>query len=197
MEIAKEQEIINRIHEGDSSAEEELIKLLYPRVKMIVGSRVAEHEVRREIINDIFVSVILKIRDGSYENERESTLISYLNGVARFKIQNYYRRYYRKIKMEVNYSEEFTDNKELYDYIKLDVEENEEIEQNKKFWKEMINKLKPKYKNVLFLRYYDDLSVIEIGNKLNISPQKVSDYLKYSKQLLLKEISENKNENIF
>jgi DNA-directed RNA polymerase specialized sigma24 family protein len=39
------------------------------------------------------------------------------------------------------------------------------------------------------MRYYENLSVKEISKKLNIPPQKVSDYLKYAKILLLEKFN--------
>ena len=49
-----------------------------------------------------------------------------------------------------------------------------------------IKKLKPKYREVLYLYYYKDLSMEEVAEKLGISPRRVSERVNYSQKLLKK-----------
>jgi RNA polymerase sigma-70 factor (ECF subfamily) len=49
---------------------------------------------------------------------------------------------------------------------------------------ESIEKLKPKYKEILYLYYYKELSRAEVADKLGISPRRVSERVNYAQKLL-------------
>ncbi|MBA7652706.1 hypothetical protein ES703_60545 [subsurface metagenome] len=49
-----------------------------------------------------------------------------------------------------------------------------------------IKKLKPKYREVLYLYYYKGLSREEVAKKLSITPHRVSERVNYSQKLLKK-----------
>jgi len=51
-----------------------------------------------------------------------------------------------------------------------------------------LKKLKPKYREVLYLYYYRELSRAEVAEKLGISLRRVSERVNYSQQLLKKMI---------
>ena len=47
-----------------------------------------------------------------------------------------------------------------------------------------IERLKPKYKEVLYLYYYKELSREEVANRLGIQPNRVSERVNYAQKLL-------------
>jgi len=49
-----------------------------------------------------------------------------------------------------------------------------------------LEKLKPKYKEILYLYYYKELSRDEVAKKLEISPRRVSERVNYAQKLLKK-----------
>jgi RNA polymerase sigma factor (sigma-70 family) len=51
---------------------------------------------------------------------------------------------------------------------------------------EAIKRLKPKYRQVLYLYYYKELSREEVARELGISPRRVSERVNYSQKLLKK-----------
>jgi RNA polymerase sigma-70 factor (ECF subfamily) len=51
---------------------------------------------------------------------------------------------------------------------------------------EAIRKLKPKYREVLYLYYYKELSREEVAQKLGITTRRVSERVNYSQKLLKK-----------
>jgi RNA polymerase sigma-70 factor (ECF subfamily) len=53
-----------------------------------------------------------------------------------------------------------------------------------------IKKLKPKYKDILYLYYFKGLSREEVARKLDISPRRVSERVNYSLKLLKKIIKQ-------
>ena len=59
-----------------------------------------------------------------------------------------------------------------------------------KMMAENLAKLKPKYKEVLFLYYYRDLSREEVARRLRISPRRVSERVNYAQKLLKKHLKD-------
>ena len=190
MDILNPNDIVARICNDDPAAEKELVNLFYRKVRMIVSLSVNDSEDRKEIIDDILVAVILKIRNGSFDPERDSSLVNYVYGITRNTINQYFKKLYKKRDEKIR--SEVPDNNIISSAERSEFEKNEERERNKKMFRELIDGLKPKYRDVIYFRYYDNLSVAEISKKMDITPQKVSDYLKYARQLLMQEIPKNK-----
>jgi RNA polymerase sigma-70 factor (ECF subfamily) len=192
MGIINQNDIVTSIRNNDPAAENELVKLYYRRIRMIVSLSVNDSEDRKEIINDILIAVILKIRNGSFDAEKESSLTSYVYGITRNSINQYLKKLYKKRHLDQKLRTELPENHIVSSVEKSEFEKNQESENNKKMIRKLINGLKPKYRNVIYFRYYDNLSVAEISKKMGIPPQKVSDYLKYAKQLLMQGFPRNK-----
>ena len=185
MDILQENELIKKIQQKDKFAENNFISAYYPKIKMLIAMKINQFEDREELANDILVAAVLKIRNGKFDLERDSSLSKYIYGITRNTINQYFKDYYKKRGRDERLQNELLGNSLNANVERYEFEKTEEIKQNKKIWRNLIEQLKPKYREVVYLRYYDNLSVSEIGEKLNISPQKVSDYLKYSKQLLM------------
>lgn len=183
MDILTENELIKKIQQKDKFAETNFYSAYYPKIKMIIAMRVNQFEDREELANDILMAAIIKIKEGRYDSDRDSNLAKYIHGIARNIITQYYRDFYRAREREKILCEELKESSDVYNK-QNELEENEEFENRQKIWRDSINKLKPKYRKVVYLRYYKNLSVAEISEVMNITAQKVSDYLKYSKKLL-------------
>jgi RNA polymerase sigma-70 factor (ECF subfamily) len=181
--------IVTGICNDDPSAEKEFVRQFYRKVRMVVSQRVNDPEDRKELINDILIAVILKIRDGSFDPERDSNLSNYVYGVTSNTINQYLKKLYVKRNLDEKLKQDFAGDSIPGFIERSEFEKNEEIERNKKLFRESIDKLKPKYRDVIYFRYYDNLSVADIAQKMDIPPQKVSDYLKYAKQLLMQSIT--------
>ena len=185
MEIAKEKDLIKRIHQKDSVAEKEFVSSYYSKIKMIVIMRINDREDQKELINDILVAALLNLRNNNFDLERESGLSKYIYGITRNKITQYLKDYYKKRERDEIINEEILVSSINAKTEKFEFEKREETEQNKKIWRNLVEQLKPKYREVIYLRYYKNFSISEISEEMNLPPQKISDYLKYSKQLLM------------
>jgi len=185
MEVLNEKDLITRIHQNDSAAENEFVSVYYSKIRMIVSMRINDREDQKELISDILIAAIEKIRSGNYDLNRESTLSKYVFGITRNLITQYLKDYYKKRDRDERLKNELLGNTLNVKTEKFEFEKREEIEQNKKIWRNLIEQLKPKYREIIYSRYYKNLSVAEISKEMNLTPQKVSDYLKYSKQLLI------------
>ena len=74
----------------------------------------------------------------------------------------------------------------------LDPEEELITEQKKKLVKELVDKLKPKYRQLIEMRYYDELSYEEIAEKLEMPLGTVKAQLFRAKDLLYNIMKSNK-----
>jgi RNA polymerase sigma-70 factor (ECF subfamily) len=186
MGILNEKELVNSIILGDKNAEKQFVEYYYDKVKLIVDIRLWNREDRQEIVNDILVAAIIKIRAEKFIFSENSSLTKYVHGITRNTITQYYKDYYYRIDKERELEEKISQSSNPLDSREAEYEEKDDIEFNKRVWAESISKLKKKYRKVIYLKYYQDLSIGEISEIMDIPPQKVSDYLKYAKQLLLK-----------
>jgi len=192
MIIENEKELLAAIIQGNQNAEKEFIDSYYRKIKLIVDVRMRNREDKQEIVNDILVAAIIKIRERKYIYDENSSLTKYVHGIAKNIINQYYRDYYHRTEKEDQVEQMISDKHNLMDYGKLYYEEQEEIENRKKMWARSISKLKLKYRKVIYLRYFENLSIGKISELMEITPQMVSDYLKYSKQLLMKDLKRRK-----
>jgi RNA polymerase sigma-70 factor (ECF subfamily) len=74
----------------------------------------------------------------------------------------------------------------------LDPEEELITEQKKLLVKELVDKLKPKYRQLIEMRYYDELSYEEIAEKLEMPLGTVKAQLFRAKDLLYNIMKSNK-----
>ena len=192
MTIINEKELVTSIIRGDKKAEKKFVDSYYNKIKLIVDVRMRNREDKQEIVNDILIAAIIKIREQKYICGENSSLTKYVHGIARNIINQYYKDYYYKIDREDQLQQVVSEMHDLLDYGKFDYEEKEELANKRKRWTKSISKLKLKYKKVIYYKFYKNLSISEISEIMNIPPQKVSDYIKYSKHLLMKDIKRKK-----
>jgi RNA polymerase sigma-70 factor (ECF subfamily) len=69
-----------------------------------------------------------------------------------------------------------------------DPQETLEVQELSEKVKKALGRLKPKYRDVLYLYYYQELSREEVASSLGISTRKVSELVNYALKLLRKEL---------
>lgn len=136
----------------------------------------ANKEATEDIVQETFISAM----KGLINYKGTSSHKTWLCGIAKNKILNYYRNNIRK--------EDFAYAEEL-DYVK----DNQDIEfmiinlETRKIILETLNNLKSIYKYVLILKYMDDYSVNEIATCLCKTPKSIDGILQRSKNSFKKE----------
>ncbi|MCB2313778.1 sigma-70 family RNA polymerase sigma factor [Clostridium tagluense] len=136
----------------------------------------ANKEATEDIVQETFISAM----KGLISYKCTSSCKTWLCGIAKNKILNYYRDNIRK--------EGFACVEEL-DYV----EDNQDIElmlinlETRKVILETLNNLKPIYKYVLILKYIDDYSVKGIAKCLCKTPKAIDGILQRSKNSFKKE----------
>lgn len=186
----QETEIIQRVYAGDSRAENELFSQFDSRivrkVRLSIGTK---NEDWQDIVSEIQVALLNNLREGKFDVERGVSLGTYVFGITMNKIRDYFK--FRK-KQEIMTPIQ----PEEHD---LSVPEDPDIEgqEIRTMLRQLLEKLKMQYKEVLYLRYYEELSVAEISQKINLPPRRVSERINYAVKLLQKECQKQKFFSIF
>jgi RNA polymerase sigma-70 factor (ECF subfamily) len=127
-----------------------------------------------DVVNEIMTNVIEKIQKNEFRGD--SSIGTFIYTITNRRIIDYIRQKSKTLK-EVPTPKSFPSPDE-------ELENKERAEQIA----EAIKKLKPKYREVLYLYYYEDLSRREVAHKLSISPKRVSERVDYAQKLLKKVI---------
>ena len=182
--------LAEKIFSGDTEAENFFFTRFKEKIQLLVRIRLRKKipiEDQEDIVSEIMQAVMLSLRKGSYNAELGKPLDAYIAGIA----SNIVGQYFRKVK---KLNEEID-----IDLIKNIPNDDNRLsalvkeERNKKL-RGYLQKLKPKYKEVLLLRIYEDKSIDEISNLLNIEKRRVSERINYAFKLFLKEC---KRDNYF
>jgi RNA polymerase sigma-70 factor (ECF subfamily) len=161
---------------GNSSEKIKLEKI-FMKYKPIVTFRVkkslgALNPDSDDVANEIITNVVEKIKKGEFRGE--SSIGTFIYTITSRRIVDYIRQKSKVLKHIPEPSsypdpQEQIENQERAEMIAV-----------------AIKKLKPKYREVLYLYYYKDLSREEVAEKLGISPRRVSERVNYSQKLLKK-----------
>lgn len=127
-----------------------------------------------DIANEIITNVIEKLKKGEFRGE--SSIGTFIYTITSRRIIDYIRKKSKVLK----HVPEPTSYPDPHEQV-----ENKEIAET---IAGAIKKLKPKYREVLYLYYYKELSREEVAQKLGISPRRVSERVNYSQKLLKKMI---------
>lgn len=139
------------------------------RVKKSLGSYTPDWE---DVVNEIMLNAIEKLESGKFRGE--SSVGTFIYTITSRRIIDHIRKKSKSLKYapEPNpfpQPQEHVENKERAEMIARHLE-----------------KLKPKYKEILYLYYYKELSRDEVAKKLGISPRRVSERVNYAQKLLKK-----------
>jgi len=186
----QETELIKRIYTGDSQAENELFSQFDSRiVRKVRFSIGTNNEDWQDVVSEIQMALLNNLREGKFDVERGASLGTYVFGITMNKIRDYFK-FMKKQEIMTPIQSEVHD---------LSVDDDPEIEgqEIRKMLRHLLEKLKIKYKEVLYLRYYEELSVAEISQKINLPPRRVSERINYAVKLLQKECEKEKLFSIF
>jgi RNA polymerase sigma-70 factor (ECF subfamily) len=143
------------------------------RVKKSIGVKTPEWE---DVVNEIMVNVIEKLKKGEFRGE--STIGTFIYTITSRRIIDFIRSKSRVLKHAP----------EPDPYVSP--QDNIENKERARWIAEAIKRLKPKYREVLYLYYYQELSREEVAKKLNITPRRVSERVNYAQKLLRKVLKE-------
>lgn len=175
--------LAQRILEGDSEAENYLFNRFKERIKFLVRIRlkikVSDFD-QEDIFSDIQHAVLINLRKGAYDPERGKPLEAYIAGIAINIVGQYFRKLNnKKTSNTIDGLHQIPSNENILTDL-IDEEQKEKL-------KACLEKLKFKYRQVLILRFYENKTIDELSEYLNIEKRRVSERINYAVKLILKE----------
>ncbi len=156
----KQSELVTQILQRNRRALYLFYRTYTPKLGRLIAAKVSRPEDAEELLQDTLFAFLESLRDF----HGQSKLDTYLYAICQHKIIDYYRR--KKIK-QLLFSQMPTLEKIVSPFF------NPEQELDTKLLEEKIsqtfNRILPRYKQVLTLKYLDGLSVLAIASKLAVS----------------------------
>jgi RNA polymerase sigma-70 factor (ECF subfamily) len=143
------------------------------RVKKSIGVQTPDWE---DVVNEIMINVVEKLKKGEFRGD--SSVGTFIYTITSRRIIDFIRKKSKVLKHAP----------EPNPY--LSPHEHVENRERAQWIADSIKRLKPKYREVLFLYYYQELSREEVAKKLKISPRRVSERVNYAQKLLRKVMKE-------
>ena len=177
--------LINKILSANKKAENDLILCFAPRISSKVRYSIgSESEEWKDLTNEILMTVLINLRAGKFDLDRGVPLGSYIYAITRNKIKDYFKS--KKKHQSIN--DDIADESGNDNKIQIDLERKD----LRKFLESRLEKLKIKYKEVLYLRYFEELSIAEISEEINLTSRRVSERINYALKLLKNELQVQK-----
>ncbi len=161
----------------DNKSQETYLDEIYAKYGPVVRFRVRKSLVYsnpdwEDIANEIITNVIEKIKKSEFRGE--SSIGTFIYTITSRRIIDYIRQKTKVLK----HAPEPTPYPDPHEQV----ENKERVE----LIAGAIKKLKPKYREILYLYYYKELSREEVAKKLCITPHGVSERVNYAQKLLKK-----------
>ncbi|MDI6699459.1 MAG: sigma-70 family RNA polymerase sigma factor [Candidatus Saccharicenans sp.] len=141
------------------------------RVRKALGAQNTDCE---DLVSEILSQVLEKLQLGEFRGE--SSLGTFVYTITSRRIVDYIREKTKVMK----YAPEpapFPDPQETLEVAEM----SDKV-------KKALSRLKPKYREVLYLYYYQELSREEVAERLKVSTRKVSELVNYALKLIRKEL---------
>jgi len=183
-------EFVEQIRNGDLQAENELYEGFREHVERMIRIRMrAQPHDQEDLVSEIWMAVIRNLRRGFYDGS--APLVAYINGIVYRQVGNYFRCEKKK-PAAIEHGQLHS---EIPDSSNIELEvERKEL---RRILRQGIEKLKLKYKEILYLRYYQEMSYDEISMKLMLPLSKVKGRLHRAKKILEDEIRKSKGSVFF
>jgi RNA polymerase sigma-70 factor (ECF subfamily) len=152
--------LAQRIFEGDSLAEQELVTTYRRGVLVIATARTRDREVALDLTQDVLVAVLQALRDGKLREQDK--LSAFVNGVARNLINHYLVSRVRRAECELD--------DECYT---ADPIEELEASERKRLVRSELAALGGVDQQILLLSMVDGHSLAEVALRLNMSHEAV------------------------
>jgi len=163
---------------GDESAFEELVKLYEHDLALFINSIVGDMYETKHLLIDTFAQLAV----GGRRYEGRSTLKTYLFTIGKNLALRYLKM--RRREMHLSYDE-------VFEKLMCESETPDELlqrEENKQRLQAAMNDLKPDYRKVMQLLYFEDMSYAEAGQALGKTVKQISDLSYRAKSSLKKKL---------
>lgn len=172
--------LVQRIQAEDRAAEAELFKhYQLPILWKICRHLKSDRENVKDVASDVHLAILQGLRNANFQPEKWESLEAYIWGVTNNKIRDWFR--------QANRDHRFFEHQPPAESIAVAAEEFlAETDELRRRLYACLQTLDSKYRAVLEMRYFRDLTIPEISAELGIAPRRVSERIHYALKLLRK-----------
>jgi RNA polymerase sigma-70 factor, ECF subfamily len=183
-----ETRLVERMRSGDSKAVEEFYNIYRRRLHYLILERVDRNQtVAEDLVQEVFVAALSSL--GKFRGD--SQLFTWLRSIAFHKLNDLYRRRAREPKVEDSSPEvqalkleQATDTEQAIHSAMESEETRQEVQQ-------ALVDLPQDYKEVLVLKYLEEMPVMEISHVMGRSPKSVEGLLTRARKALRTSLVDN------
>ncbi len=148
---------------------DETVRKYWPKVKKFVAIKLPDHSsIHDDLVQDVMWVFISQVQSGKFSDW--ANLNAYLLRITRNKIGDYLK--YKGVrKGQIALENKKALYKLRFDQIESDdkIDQKIEIQEMVKLVKRKVELMKPKYREIIYLHYYEELPMHEVAKKLGIS----------------------------
>ena len=175
---------------GDQKAYSELMYLYWNSIEKTLSLKL----VSKEDVEDLTIATFSKAFDKLDSYDDSFAFSTWLQTIASNTLIDFFRKKEQKtISIDKHKEDEDSNNIDVIDNS-LDPENHLIRKQKNKHITGMVHRLKPHYRELIILRYLDEMSYAEISKKLNIPVGSVKAKLFRARDLLMQILKNNENE---
>ena len=175
---------------GDQKAYSELMSLYWSSIEKTLSLKL----VSKEDVEDLTIATFSKAFDKLDSYDDSFTFSTWIQTIASNTLIDFFRKKEQKtISIDKHKEDEDSNNIDVIDNS-LDPENHLIRKQKNKHITGMVHRLKPHYRELIILRYLDEMSYAEISKKLNIPVGSVKAKLFRARDLLMQILKNNENE---
>ena len=160
--------LIRKFKLGDNKSFDILLNKYQHRVFSYIFKMVKDNELANDIFQDVFIKVITSLKKDNYNHEGK--LISWILRIAHNQVIDFYRKDSKMsiIGRSANVSPDFN----IFDLINLEDDSIEDLIVSKQILKDvkrLVDHLPKDQKEVVFMRYFKEMSFKDIADVTNVS----------------------------
>jgi RNA polymerase sigma factor (sigma-70 family) len=181
-----EQELITMVATGAEAPIAELVNRTKQRVYYTIYMLLKDAHLSEDFMQEVYIKAIEKLRNNLYQNDGKCS--AWLCRIAHNMCMDHFRKSSKTRKVSL------PDGMDIFSYLgQYDdaIENNMMNTQSGKIAKELLNHLPAEQKEVLMLRFFQDLSFAEIADEMNCSISTALGRARYGLINLRKLVKEN------
>lgn len=191
MKTISDSQLIEQYKNGNEAALEQLISRYQKEVYSYIYYKILDEDLANDFFQDTFMKAIVVMKENRYNDEGK--FVVWIKRIAQNLIIDYFRaKSKRNIVSDTSYSnEEFS----IFDFIPENSDNIEEQLVKSQIWEDlslMIELLPENQKEIIKLRFYDNLSFKEIAEQTNASINTTLGRVRYALMNLRKMMTEKK-----
>ncbi len=175
---------------GDQKAYSELMSLYWSSIEKTLSLKL----VSKEDVEDLTIATFSKAFDKLDSYDNSFAFSTWIQAIANNTLIDFFRKKDQKtISIDQQKEDEDSNNIDVVD-SSLDPENHLIRKQKNKHITGMVHRLEPHYRELIVLRYLDEMSYVEISKKLNMPLGSVKAKLFRARDLLMQILKNNENE---